>query len=482
MKFRYDPIKEELTVTEASRIEYHQLNLWLTRHVKGYRFMPAFKRGVWDGKISYFRDGKIDMGLWRECFKAAKEVGTQFVIENKDEFPLNREVTLESVQEFCAEFFKDHKVKNKKTGEWTPFMPYNYQIETAYKILKNRYCLAEVATSGGKSLIISIVYFYTIKNINQDSKLLIIVPSITLVTQFYDGLVDFNLGENIEYDGGNKNPLDIRIEEIMSDKPRKHSGSKDPNVYIGCYQSIEKWPKGWFKQFHTVACDESHLSKAKTIMTILDRTKGTAYNRFGVSGTFPVDDSAEILTIQSVLGPIITQINADLLIKEGRISPVKIKALLLNHNDYETDEKLKLIKKSGDGALAYRLEKEYIQESEARYKFIGKIVNKCTSNTLVLFHNTDYGTRMYENLKKDFPEKDFYYIDGSISGKNREIIKKEMDLTKKDVEYTILNFGDYEIDIKSDFKILLSNGDWKMASNITSDDDIDDNFLKKLRK
>jgi hypothetical protein len=30
----------------------------------------------------------------------------------------------------------------------------------AYKILKNRYCMAEVATSGGKSLIISIIIFY----------------------------------------------------------------------------------------------------------------------------------------------------------------------------------------------------------------------------------------------------------------------------------------------------------------------------------
>jgi hypothetical protein len=40
-----------------------------------------------------------------------------------------------------------------------PFVPYSHQIESAYKILKNN--CAEVATSGGKSLIISIVMFYT---------------------------------------------------------------------------------------------------------------------------------------------------------------------------------------------------------------------------------------------------------------------------------------------------------------------------------
>ena len=38
------------------------------------------------------------------------------------------------------------------------------------KILKNRYCMAEVATSGGKSLIISIVMFYTLKKIKEDEK------------------------------------------------------------------------------------------------------------------------------------------------------------------------------------------------------------------------------------------------------------------------------------------------------------------------
>ena len=46
MKFRYDKENEELVVTEASRVEYHQLSLWLTRHVKGWKYQPAVKMGV----------------------------------------------------------------------------------------------------------------------------------------------------------------------------------------------------------------------------------------------------------------------------------------------------------------------------------------------------------------------------------------------------------------------------------------------------
>jgi hypothetical protein len=184
MKFRYDKENEEIVVSEASRIEYHQLSLWLTRHVKGYRYMPAFKMGVWNGQQSYFRNGKINLGLWKEALKGCQEIGAQFVMENKEDFPINREVTLEKVQEFCKEFFKFHKVKTK-SGEWIQFTPYDHQIESAYKVLKNRYCMAEVATSGGKSLIISIVIFYTLKHINPDVNFMIILWNTTGVLILY---------------------------------------------------------------------------------------------------------------------------------------------------------------------------------------------------------------------------------------------------------------------------------------------------------
>jgi hypothetical protein len=195
MKFRYDKETEEIVVSEASRIEYHQLEIWLTRHVKGYKYMPAFKMGVWNGQQTYFRNGRFNLGLWKEAMRGCKEIEMPFILENKNDFPLNRDVTLEGVKEFCKDFFKEHKVRTKD-GQWIPFAPYDHQIESAYKILKNRYCMAEVATSGGKSLIISIVMFYTLKNIDETAKFLIIVPSITLVTQMYDNFLEYYYGQN----------------------------------------------------------------------------------------------------------------------------------------------------------------------------------------------------------------------------------------------------------------------------------------------
>ena len=491
MKFRYDKVKEELVVSESTRIEYHQISLWLTRKVKGYKYHPMVKIGVWDGNITFFKNGRICLGLWREALKGCKEIEVPFQIENKDEFPINRNITIEKVKDFCKDFFKNHKVKNGQ-GEWIPFLPYEHQIDAAYKILKNRYCMAEVATSGGKSLIISIVMFYTLKKIKSDAKFLIIVPSITLVTQFYDNIVEYNLGVNtLEQMRDNKlstlldgdmSPCEVRVEEVMSDRPRKYTGTENPNVYIGTYQSLEKWPKDFFQQFHTIATDEAHGAKAKTITTILESTFGHAYCRFGVSGTFPLDDSCEILNIQSVLGPKITEVSADELKKKGIITPMEIKAVLMNHEDSDFHERLKIIRKGGDGKAAFDFEKMYIHQSDKRLEFIKKLVQKCDNNTLLLFHTIENGQRIFNKLSTEIPDKEFYYIDGEVSGKKREEIKKQMEITKKEVEYTILNFGDYTIDVKSDFKILLSNGKWKLASDIDENDDIDDNFIEKIRK
>ena len=84
MNFRYDPKEEKLIITKSTRTEYHQIGIWLERFVKGHRFLPAVKMGVWSGKKSYFDNGKVNLGLWKECFKACKEIGVTFNLDNKE--------------------------------------------------------------------------------------------------------------------------------------------------------------------------------------------------------------------------------------------------------------------------------------------------------------------------------------------------------------------------------------------------------------
>jgi superfamily II DNA or RNA helicase len=431
MEFRYDPKTEKLIINKASRIEYHQINIWLVRKVKGYRFTPTFKLGIWDGNKSHFDNGQVNLGLWKECFKACKEIGTSFNIINKEDFPVDRVVTLDKVREFCLEFFKDHK-RLDKTGEWVKFFPYDHQIESAFKILKNRYSLTEVATSGGKTLIISIVYFYIIKNVNPDAKVLIIVPSISLVTQFSDNILEFYYSENniknVDIDASN---APIRIDEIMSDQPKKHKGIKDSNIFIGTYQSLINWPKEWFKQFFCVVCDESHMAKGASLTSILERTFTHANYRFGVSGTFPPDNSSEILTIQSVLGPKVSQVEASTLVDKGVITPMIIKVMFLNHKEKELNDKLKSARNPNNGKEIWQYEKKFIQQSTKRLDFIKKLVEKkCLNNSLILFHTIEYGSAILEKLK-EVEGIDLFYIDGEVNNKSRKIIFEQMSKTDR---------------------------------------------------
>jgi superfamily II DNA or RNA helicase len=82
-----------------------------------------------------------------------------------------------------------------------------------------------------------------------------------------------------------------------------------------------------------------------------------------------------------------------------------------------------------------------MQASEKRLDFIKKLVDKCQDNTLVLFHNIDYGTRIFEKLSKELPDKEFFYIDGEVGGKRREEIKKQMEITNDKVKILVASFG-----------------------------------------
>lgn len=442
MKFDYDIKNEKINLVECNRTEQFQLKQHLTRFVKDYKYSQPFKMHVWDGKDSMYNSGKIHMGLWKECYSLAKKIDTPFVINNKEDFPLNREVTLEEVTNFCKEFFKYHKIKNT-AGEWLPFMPYEHQIEAAYKILRNRYCMCEVATSGGKTLIISIIFFFIMKE--KDVKFLIVVPSISLVTQFYDELYQFNYGKNFlegvdnATDYPDYSPCDIRMTEMMSDKPRIYDG--DANIIIGCDASLVECDKHFFKQFHTIACDEAHTVKTDTLNSILKKTFGHAYNRFGVSGTFPNDDTFEILNIQAMLGPCVYKIEASKLVELGIITAMQIKAVLLNYNDKDFGERLKYIRKLGAGDQAYRFELEYVHSSTERTEFIKMIVGKCDNNVLLLFTTIEYGTMMYEKFKAEMPDREFFYIDGQVKNKKREEIKLEMEKNDGKVRVLIASFG-----------------------------------------
>jgi protein-tyrosine phosphatase len=268
MKFVIDDTVTKIILKESTREEFNQLKLYLNRHLKNYVFMAKYKltkfsANPWDGKYEQFHGGYIDFGLLHECYKCCKEYGYPFEILNKEKIPINREIKKEDVENFCKEFYKDHKDEHDINKV---FVPYEHQEESIFRILKHQYGRIEVATAGGKSLIFGSLIFYYLTHINPDAKFLLIVPTMDLVTQFYNDINNYNYG----YHNENKNVINIRMDEIMSDKPRKYHGD-EPNIYIGTYQSLVKLPVDWFHQFDVVCCDE--CLHPDTLITMSDGKK-----------------------------------------------------------------------------------------------------------------------------------------------------------------------------------------------------------------
>lgn len=419
MRVFIDEPRHKLVIKQADEMEHKALKNYLNLPTEKHRFDIRFKMGIWDGiDKQYDSNGEINLGLWKEVYKCCSELGYKLTIENKQDFPLNRTVSKEDFANWALEFFKDRKTKDGNN-----FFPRDYQLHSAFEILRNRYCNIEVATAGGKSLIFAMVAFYILQKVKPDAKFLLIVPSITLVTQFYNELVEYNWGKFNE----NKNPCVIELEEVMSETPRKPIPGKNPNIYIGTYQSLGKYPEKWFKMFYSVTVDECHGAKNATQQLILNSTLDSAYYRFGMTGTFPDPKYAEWLKIQAVTGPIVSQVKARFLMDKGHITPVKIKSVILNHNDTTFHENIMNVKKS-DPKKAYELERVKVQTSESRLKFITMLAKQAQANTIILFGNIDHGKAIYDKCK-EIEGKRVFYIDGTTSEKKRKAIKAEMENT-----------------------------------------------------
>ena len=454
MKLKLSEDKTKILIVESTHEEFHQLKLHLTRKVEGAHFKKLYKMGVWNGQINHFHEGIINYGLWKEILNCCKEHNYKFEIDNST-FPFDLSITQKQVDDFCDDFYKNHRVEPTETNPEGLFTPYEHQRKAVFNILKYRYCCIESATASGKSLIFATFLFYILSKINKDYKTLIIVPRIDLISQLYDDLKDYKNGFNSE---NINNKIDLKIEEIYSDKPRKVRDGEIPNLYIGTYQSLVKYNIEFLSQFDIVACDEAHLCKASSLKDILSKTFKTAKYRFGLSGTYYNPESCEILTVQSLLGPIVFRVLSRELMDKKIISEVKINAMILDHDEKEFADNVRNVKKL-DPKKAYLLERKFFQQSLRRKVFIKNLITRIQNNTLILFYTIEYGTALFEYLSNNVPDKDFYYLDGQSDKEKRAFVKKIMENTDDRPKILLASFGIFStgINIKALMNIVLAD-------------------------
>ena len=389
-----------LRIDEAEELELEQIKISLTKRIDSWRFNPLVKKGIWDGYVSYIKDDKwIPAGLWRHVMLICKEYKFDLKLNGIQRL-FDRNINAESFEEWALEFFEGSK-----------FTPRDYQVETAFNILKFRRCLAELATSAGKTLISFLTVAYLLEK-EKAEKILFIVPNVSLVVQAHEDFHEYN----------NKNRIKLKIQQIYAGKKIK----SDRNVVIGTYQSLVKKQKDYFQQFDAIIVDETHKAKSNSIKTILQKCTNAKY-KYGLSGTIPKDGSLDKLTLMSQTGPVISEVKANFLQREGHIAKCKVKVIEM---DYAPEASKKAFEELAfnkyDRKDVFQLEQNYIINSFGRLNFICSVIGRVPKNSLVLFHRIEHGKKIYEHLRQN-TDKRVYYVDGGTDKDIREEYKKKME-------------------------------------------------------
>lgn len=389
-----------LRIDEVTELELEQLTISLTKRIDSWRFNPLVKKGVWDGYISYIKDDKwIPAGLWRYIINICKDYRFEIQINGVRRL-IDNNINANTFEEWALDFFKDSEIT-----------PRDYQIETAFNILKFRKCLAELATSAGKTLISFLTVAYMLER-GYAQKILFIVPNVSLVVQAHEDFHEYNY----------MNRVSLRIQQIFAGKKIK----SNKNIVIGTYQSLVKKKPEYFAEFDAVIVDETHKAKSASIKTILQKCTNAKY-KFGLSGTLPKDDTLDKLTLMSQTGPVISEVKASFLQKEGHIAQCAVKVIEMNYaTESQRTAFQELAQNKYENKDVFQLEQNFVIQNESRLAFISNVIGKVPRNSLVLFHRIEHGKRLYEKLRQE-SDKRVFYVDGGTDKDIREEYKKKME-------------------------------------------------------
>jgi hypothetical protein len=195
---------------ECDRSLARELNGYFTFTVPNFQYTPAFKKRLWDGKIRLFNlyTQTIYAGLIDLVIKFAKDRGYTW-----EHIPVPYDTPKpEEVKQFIQSLPLSAGSK--------PIQPYDYQVEAVQHALNRSRALLVSPTGSGKSMMIYLLCRWMLDK-NPTGKLLIIVPTTSLVAQM---LADFR-----DYSKQDSWKADRNIHTVMSGKDKTSTKTEMKN-------------------------------------------------------------------------------------------------------------------------------------------------------------------------------------------------------------------------------------------------------------
>lgn len=403
----------------------YELRDKFTFKVPGYQFTPKYKARMWDGNIRLFniRDKTIYRGLVEDVEEFCEKRGYNFSYDYGKESKLRTET-----------FFANLKL---------PFDPREHQVVAIKHCYENDRSVIVSPTASGKSLMI----YCLVRSYIDDARVLIIVPTTSLVEQLYKDFQSYST----------KNGWDVEkyCHRLYSGRDK----SSDKKIIISTWQTLHTMPRNYFNAFNVVIGDECHLFKAKSLSGIMEKLTEAKY-RFGFTGTLDGSKTHE-LVLKGLFGPVKKVITTKELMDQNHVAQFDVKCLLLKY----PEEICKASRK-----LTYQQEIEYLISNDARNKILCNLALMLEGNTLVLFNYVEkHGDRIMSTFNKKIDNnRPLFYIHGKKDTEEREQVREIVE--KETNAIIVASYGTFStgINIKNLHNVIFASPSKSRIRNLQS--------------
>lgn len=374
-----------------------ELQEYFTFFAEGYKFMPAYRNKLWDGKIRLFdsRSQSIPFGLMKRVSEFCHERGYKLVYDEsmKDKNFFEKG----DLEEFISKStisIGDEIIK-----------PRDYQFDAFVHGIQNKRAILISPTGSGKSLIIYMLMRHYL-NHEMDKRVLVVVPTTSLVEQMYKDFESYSYQDD---------SFDVH-EDVHKIYSGKDKVGFDASVVITTWQSAIKLPQSWFQSYGMVIGDEAHTFKAKSLTTIMNRLVNAGF-RIGTTGT--IDDAlSNQMTLEGNFGPVYRVTTTKDLIDSETLAQLTIQCLVLKY----PDEERRMCK-----GLKYQDEIDHIVSHEKRNRFIVNLTCDQKGNSLVLYNLVQkHGKPLYDAFveKLKGTDRKVFFVSGAVNAEERERIRE----------------------------------------------------------
>ena len=413
-------------------------------------------------------------GLWQDIYKFFKEHDVPFdgLLENQKFFKRELKHTFEEFKSIVDSWGLSRT-------------PRPYQYEAAYKILSWKRSVSSIATRAGKTLISYIVFRYCIEYLGMKN-VLMIVPAVDLVKQAVSDFAEYkDFFDTEEIRGGGKEVYTsnctigtfqslIKYIEKGSSKYNPHFFDKFDCVFVdethrakaNQIKNIISQPfmkdvkiafglTGTLPEEKTIEhyCIFSLLgAKIQQITTKYLKDNGyisdieifqyrLQYQDFNKTkevwkkcveyalANYDLDENKN--------KKLLPKEHREFLLKYSKTPSLGLTAAyngIQSHSEWSDERKeyeyfslLKTIVGDSNSTNSLAIERMMIHFFNERVELLlNEVLPKCTKNTLILAHHTEYINYIYDEISKKFPERHVLKITGSISSKKRDEVKQVM--------------------------------------------------------